>query len=461
MSQNLPSITLLAIDDDSVSLELIKAILVRDGLDVVTTTDPVAGLELVRDKRPSIVLIDLMMPRLNGMELLERIVDIDPGIDVVLLTGHYSTQSAVEAIQKGACDYITKPFGPQALRERIDHLLTDARRRQRTLSLEDELRNWHEFEGMVGRSPVLEEVFARIRRVAPHYRNLLITGPSGTGKELAARALHRLSPVTSGKFAACNCSALVETLIESELFGHVAGAFTGAVRDRVGLFEYAHGGTVFLDEIAELPLTTQAKILRVLQNQEIQRVGSATVRRVDVRIIAATHSDLRAMVAQKQFRDDLYYRLSVVEIKLPRLADRKEDLPLLQRHFLERFAKQYNKPLRGLTRRTQTLLARHSWPGNIRELENVLANACMMAEGENIDVRDLPEYLQAPLGSRVEEDDPLISLDEVQRRHALKVLELMDGNKLRAAQVLGISRATFYRLLNEDGIKKRTEALQQ
>src|SRR5258708_16555895 len=246
---------------------------------------------------------------------------------------------------------------------------------------------------MVGHSPAMLEVFHRIRRVAPHFRSVLVTGETGVGKELAAQALHRLSSVASGPFVTCNCSAVVETLEESEFFGHVKGAFTGAVQDRIGVFEAANGGTILLDEVGELSLPLQAKLLRVLQNQEIQRVGSPAVRRVDIRVIAATHRDLRSMVKDGRFREDLFYRLSMVHIKLPSLAQRKEDLPLFERHFIKRFAQQYRKAVSGITRRAQALLARYTWPGNVRELENVLGSACMMTERETINVADLPEYI--------------------------------------------------------------------
>jgi DNA-binding NtrC family response regulator len=290
-----------------------------DGFEVLTASDPDSGWELVRKVHPQIVLLDLVMPGIGGMDLLARIVEWDPGIDVLLLTGHYSTESAVEAIQKGACDYLTKPITPVALRERVEKLLGDALKRRRALQLEGELLETSRFDQMVGRSPQMLEVFARIRRVAPHFRNALVTGGTGTGKELVARALHNLSPFSSGRFAVCNCSALVETLFESELFGHVKGAFTGATQDRVGHFEYASGGTLFLDEIGDMPMSTQSKLLRVLQNQEVQRVGSPSVRKVDVRVVAATNRDLRQEILDKQFREDLYYRLSMVEIKVLRI----------------------------------------------------------------------------------------------------------------------------------------------
>ena len=453
-------ILLLAIDDDPQSLEFVKDALAQENLEILTTTDPELGLELVLRRHPQIVLLDLMMPKIRGMELLERILEADPGTNVMLMTGHYSTEAAVEAIQKGAYDYLNKPLSVEKLRQRVDQLIAEARQRRRTLQLDRELLKVYEFEGLLGRSPLMLDVFARVRRVAPHFRTVLVTGATGTGKELVARALHRLSPAASGTFAVCNCSAIVETLFESELFGYVKGAFTGATQDKSGLFEYANGGTLFLDEIGEMPLATQAKLLRVLQSQEIQRVGSPAVRKVDVRVVAATNRDLRARVADKEFRDDLYYRLSMVEVKLPLLAERKEDVPLLVRYLVERFAMQYNKPIRGLTRRAQALLARYSWPGNVRELENALGHACMMVEGDLIDVRDFPDTLRKPAERELVEDEDLIPLDELQRRHALRVLARVGGNKKRAAEILGIARTTLYQLLAESGAEqKETEQI--
>jgi transcriptional regulator with PAS, ATPase and Fis domain len=334
----------------------------------------------------------------------------------------------------------------------VDALLTELRARRRCLELENELIQNCQFAGMVGRSPLMIEVFHRIRRIAAHYRTVLVTGETGTGKELVARALHKLSPVAAGPLVTCNCSALVETLVESELFGHVKGAFTGAVQDRLGVFEAANGGTVLLDEVGELSLPAQAKLLRVLQNQEIQRVGSPAVRRVDVRVMAATHRDLRSMVNEQLFREDLFYRLSMVSIKLPSLSQRKEDLTLLERYFLDKFAQQYNKPVRGLTRRAQAVLARHSWPGNVRELENVLGGACMMAEGESIDVGDLPESIQLKQPLQIEEEQPEGTLEKIEKTYTLRVLESVNGNKVRAAELLGISRAKLYRILADNEV---------
>jgi transcriptional regulator with PAS, ATPase and Fis domain len=327
--------------------------------------------------------------------------------------------------------------------------LNEASLRRETLDLDDKLLESYRFHGMAGRSPQMLEIFARIRRVAPHYRIALVSGATGTGKELVAQALHSLSPVALRRFIVCNCSAIVETLFESELFGHVKGAFTGATQDRVGLFEYAQGGTVFLDEISDMPLATQSKLLRVVQNQELQRVGSSEVRRVDVHIIAATNREMSSLIAEKLFREDLYYRLSMVELKLPRLAERKEDLPLLERHFLGKFAHAYHKRVGGISRRAQVLLSRHGWPGNVRELENVLGHACMMAESEFIDLRDLPEYLRNGVRGVSPNEPELVPLAELERRYTQHVLERLGGNKLQAAQVLGISRATLYRILRD------------
>jgi DNA-binding NtrC family response regulator len=371
----------------------------------------------------------------------------DPGITLFVMTTEYSVESAVEAIRRGAHDYMSKPLSVERLRQQIERWQAEAGERRRTLQLDQQLMRAYQFEGMVGRSPLMLDVYARIRRVSPHFSTVLVTGETGTGKELVAKALHRLSPRAHGPLVVCNSTAIVETLFESELFGYVKGAFTGATQDRAGLFEFANGGTLFMDEIGELPLAAQAKLLRVLQNGEVQRVGSPMVRKVDVRVIAATNRDLRALVAQKQFRDDLYYRLSMVEVHLPRLITRKEDLPLLERHFIEAFAAKYQKPVRGITRRAQGLLARYSWPGNVRELENILGYACMMADREAIDIRDFPERLRTQAAESVALDESMLPLEEVDRRHARKVLEQVGWNRVRAAEILGISRATLYRLL--------------
>jgi DNA-binding NtrC family response regulator len=453
-----PALSLLIIDDNPGSLEMLSSALAQPDLEILTALDPEEGVDLVHTRHPQIVLTDLIMPGMTGMEVLDRVMAFDPATEVILMTAHYSTESAVEAIKKGASDYLNKPVSIAALREKIGALLETARKRQRASQLEDELLQSAEFEGIIGNSPSMWDMFSRIRRVAPHYRAVLVTGETGTGKDLVARTLHSLSPAAQGRYVVLNCSAVVETLFESELFGHVRGSFTGATHDKAGLFEHAHGGTLFLDEIGDMPLSTQAKLLRVLQNQEVLRVGSLTPRKVDVRVVAATNRDLRTEIAEKRFREDLYYRLSMVEIQVPALEDRKEDLPLLERHFITKFGGQYGKEISGMTRRAQMRLALHSWPGNVRELENVIGHACMMTLGDTIDLQDLPPYLQSAAsapGSHANQE-PVSSLDaesgmgtleDQERQLIVRAMQSAEGNQSQAARILRIGRdALRYKL---------------
>jgi DNA-binding NtrC family response regulator len=448
---------LIVIDDDPANIKLVRFILANEGLEIHSATDPNTGMELIRKVRPDIVLLDMVMPGVEGMEALEKILEFDPRINVILMTGFYSAESAVEAIQKGAADYFPKPFSPEKLCDRIAQFNEDSKLRQRSLKLDNELLENFEFEGMIGRSPLMLGLISQVRRIAPHFRSVLVTGPTGVGKELVARALHRLGPGHNGKFVALNCSSISEGLAESELFGHVKGAFTGAQQDKVGIFEYADGGTALLDEIGEMPLPLQAKLLRVLQNSELQRVGSPAVRKVDVRVVAATHRDLPEMVREGKFREDLYFRLCMVELKVPSLAERREDIQLLQRHFLKLFSAQYNKPLAGLTRRAQTILNQYSWPGNVRELENVIGHACMMTDSDVIDVRDLPPRLQSKEQPESPGSELNLSMDQIARLHARRVLAHVGGNKVRAAEILGISRTYLYELLKKESPDRNRE----
>jgi transcriptional regulator with PAS, ATPase and Fis domain len=322
------------------------------------------------------------------------------------------------------------------------------------MAVDRELAASARFEGMIGRSPAMWEMFSRIRRIAPHFRTVLVTGETGTGKELAARALSNLSPAKNGRLVVLNCSAVVETLFESELFGHVRGAFTGATQDKTGLFEFADKGVLFLDEIGDMPLATQAKLLRTLQNQEVLRIGSLTPRKVDVRVIAATHRDLREAVAEKQFREDLFYRLSMVEVRVPSLAEHKEDLPLLTKHFTDKFAGQYQKNIAGLTRRTQVVLARHEWPGNVRELENVIGYACMMVLGEMIDVQDLPEYLRLRTNTAAQTAELPAdgTFEEHEKRLIAEALAHANNNQSGAARTLRIGRDALRYKMRKHGL---------
>ena len=350
-----------AIDDDPDLLALVAATFESEAnVELLVFSDPREGLSAIRRRRPQIVLLDLIMPGVTGMELLEQTVQVDPAIDVILMTAYYSTESAVEAIKKGACDYLNKPFTREQLSARVAPLITEARRRQRAQLLDDEMLGACRFEGMVGRSPLMLDVFARLRRVAPYFRTVLITGPTGTGKELVARAIHRLSQVSRGPFVVCNCAAVPQELFESALFGHIRGAFTSASSDKAGLFELANGGILFLDEIGEMPVGAQAKLLRAVENQEVQRVGSTATRKVDVRIVCATNRNLPREIAARNFREDLLFRISMVEIQLPPLAERREDLPLLIRHFIDRFSRQYSRNVEGIAGRAEAALDRKS-----------------------------------------------------------------------------------------------------
>ena len=438
---------LLVIDPSVETLRLVEGAWSASEIEVFPAADSETGFNIFFQHRPTVVLVASVLPNLSGIEVMEQILAADPAVEVILMTDHPSTDSAVEAIQKGASNYLTKPLDLDKLRAHVERIQIDARRRERTAALDRELLNAYEFEGMIGRSPVMLDVFAKIRRVAPHFRTVLVTGSTGTGKELVAKALHRSSAAANKAFAVVNCAALVETLLESELFGYVKGAFTGALKDKIGVFEFADGGTVFLDEIGELPLAAQSKLLRVLQNEEIQRVGSPVPRTVRVRVIAATNRDLRHEIAEGRFRGDLYYRLSMVEVALPPLAERKEDIPLLERHLLAKFAAQYQKDIKGMTRRAQACLASHSWPGNVRELENVIGHACMMTANNVIDIEDLPERLRRPATAPSDQDTGFFTLEQVQQRHLLDVLQHFRGNKARTAGALGIGRGTLYEML--------------
>jgi DNA-binding NtrC family response regulator len=444
---------LLVVDDDAAAIELVRAALspFLSDLEIVSASSPATAMSMMAELRPGIVLLDLVIPGVEGFELLEKLHSVQPGADIILITAQYSTDSAVEAIQKGAYDYLTKPLPVDRLRGKISDWLETARLRERAAELESRLAEVFQFEGIIGRSPLILEMFSRIQRIAPHFTNALVTGETGTGKELVARVLHQLSPVANGPFVVCNCAAIAETLFESELFGHVRGAFTGAIAEHTGLFEHASGGTIFLDEIGEVPMAVQAKLLRFLQSREIQRIGSPVVRRVDVRIVAATNRDLARMVVERTFREDLYYRLSMVELKTPRLADRREDIPLLVQHFLEQFTARYKRGRVRLSRRAQTLVERYSWPGNVRELENALNYVVMMAERETIEVEDFPESIRhhPSAVTGLTGVDELLPLEEMERRYVTQVLEKVHGNQTRAAAILGIGRSTLWRILKK------------
>jgi len=443
------SLSVCVLDDEADHVELTTARLEKSGFMAFGTTHVQEALQKIRLGTCRAVLCDLKMPEMDGLTFLEKALQFDPGIYVILITGFYTVDSAIQAVRHGAYDYLSKPLDYPRLEKTLDEIAENFTRRSEIRSLEEKLFQNLQYKGIVGNSPAMIEVFEMARKIAKHYTNVLVTGPTGAGKELVARALHDLSPVSQERFAVCNCSALVDTLLESQLFGHMRGAFTGATDTRPGLFEYANGGTVFLDEIGETSLAMQAKLLRVIQNREIQRVGSPEVKRVDVRLVAATNRDLRAEVLAGRFREDLFYRLSSIELRVPGLQERTEDIPVLLQHFLKKYAAAYNKPLRGLTRRAQIALVQHEWPGNVRELENVISSAAITAAADFIDIDDLPQHIQKP-HRRVAPAGPDWSpapLDEVRRVHIERVLESCGGNRVKAAHLLGIGRTSLYRFL--------------
>jgi DNA-binding NtrC family response regulator len=445
------SLTPCIFDDDPVEREALSSLIFDMGYESVSTGDAEETLRLIRLGRCRLVFASIHLDRQDPYEFLSRAFRSDPGIHVILMAAEYTLEAALEAIRRGATDFLPRPVDQIRLKRTLDDVASLYDQRRRVRALEEQLLKDLEFHGIIGKSPAMLEVFDFSRKVARHYTNVLLVGPTGSGKELVARAIHQISPVSQQRLAVCNCSAMVDTLLESQLFGYVRGAFTGATDTRPGLFEYANGGTVFLDEVGETSLPMQAKLLRVIQNREIQRVGSPEVKQVNVRLIAATNRDLRAEVLTGRFREDLFYRLSSIQIRIPSLAERLEDIPLLVQFFLKKYNDAYGKNISGLTRRAQTVLLQHPWPGNVRELENVISTACITATGDFIDLSDLPEHLQhRPVRLPGDEDWQPLSLDEVRKVHIQKVLQMCNGNRLRAAQILGIGRTSLYRYLKRD-----------
>jgi two-component system response regulator HydG len=379
------------------------------------------------------------------MEALRRIRAHNPEARVVMITGEYSIGSAIKAIQAGATDYVCKPVSPEKARRIVQETREQVELTRRENMLEKQFSEVFSLEGMIGRSPRVLEVFDLVRRVAPHLRTALITGETGTGKELVARALHKLSPRGTQRIAVFNCSALVDTLAESQLFGHRKGAFTGAISDQAGIFEWANGGTVFLDEVGDLSPAAQAKLLRVLENGEVQKIGLPQAIRVDVQVIAATSRDLNEEIKFNRFRADLWYRLNMVEIHLPPLRERREDILLLARRFLLDFASQYGKETHKISRRAESALLAYSWPGNVRELVNVIGRGCMLTRTRMLDMEDLPEEVRNQSDTAVAS---ATTMEEAEKQAVTRALG-ETKNKALAARKLRISRARLYRLIEK------------
>jgi two-component system response regulator HydG len=453
------AIQLCILDTDPAVTERLQELVGQFGFGSTGTANPQEALDGISGAC-RIILCDMQLPEMDGFTFLEQALKRDPGTFVILMAGEDSIDSAIEAIRRGAYDYLPKPVDRARLKKTLDELADQFSRRHRISGLDAQLLSDLEFHGIVGRSVGMLELFDLARKVARHYTNVLITGATGTGKELVAHALHKMSPVANQRFAVCNCSAMVETLLESQLFGHMRGSFTGANDTRPGLFEYASGGTVFLDEVGETSLAMQAKLLRVIQNREIQRVGSPEIRPVDVRLIAATNRDLQAEVLAGRFREDLFYRLSPIQLRVPPLVERQDDIPLLVSFLLKKYSRLYQKTIRGLTHKAKALLLRHTWPGNVRELENVIASATLVAAGDFIDVADLPRHLQKPVSHIGLGNDSWrpIPLEEVRKQHIRRTLQACGGNRVRAAQLLGIGRTSLYRHLKREGAHNSAHA---
>jgi two-component system, NtrC family, response regulator HydG len=472
---NGPKPLLVVIDDEQGILDVVSRFAEQVGYEALACSNGRDAIAQLQTRRADLVMVDLRMPDLGGLDVLRAIRDIDPRCQAVLMTGFASVETAVEAIKLGATDYLSKPLDFGRLEQLLTGVRDDLARRRNLLSIESDVARQLAFCGMIGRGPAMQELFGMIRRLAPHVRTALVTGETGTGKELVARALHSVGPRRDRRFVAVNCSAVVETLFESELFGHVRGAFTGAIDHKQGLFELADSGTLFLDEIGELPMSVQAKLLRVLELGEVHRVGSLEPRKVNVHVVAATNRDLRAEVAAGRFRSDLYYRLNIVEVKLPALRDRREDIPYLTAAFVREASERLQKTLAGLTPGAERLLGIASWDGNVRELKNVIERACIMADGDLITERELMvsmpmfTYAQArPAGTiqAMPQSDDLAASDDllatVEREHIQRALIRAHGNKKAAARMLGLSRRALYRRLERldlgDTIMRRRDS---
>ncbi len=445
---------ILIVEDDRPQADAINEALARLGHACVVVTEPRRALDLIEGDGFDLVVTDLMMHDVDGMEILQEAKRIDAGTEVIVVTGHGSIETAVQAMRDGAWDYITKPLNLGELRGRVAKALEHRRLVRRNRQLTAQLDERFGFKALIGTSAAMRRVIETCRQIAPTDTTVLLEGESGTGKELLAKAIHNNSPRRGANFVGLNCAALSEGILESELFGHEKGAFTGAVASRKGRFEHAHGGTLFLDEVGDMPMSTQIKLLSVIENREITRVGSNEPRRVDVRLISASNRNLDNLVKQASFRKDLYFRLKVVRIVLPPLRHRREDVPLLTDHYLHRLATEHDKTVTGIMPEAQALLNAYDWPGNVRELVNTLETMVVLARGETLDVHDIPtEIHPASDPSAAEGLAPGISLEDAERVLIERTLDETDGNRQRTAEILGIGERTLYRKIKQYGLK--------
>lgn len=448
-----PKGRIMVIDDEPVALKNLRRILEKAGHKISTFASPLSALKRLEEEAFDLVISDIRMPYIDGMELLDRARRLAPGIEVILVTGYASFDGAVEATKKGAFHYLAKPFTPAQVRSLVSQALREKFLKEESARPHDDGRRDPLTPLIIGKSLCMVRVEAVIRQIAPTDCNVLITGESGTGKELAARSIHAHSRRARGPFVAFNCGAFTEELVANELFGHEKEAFTGAQSRRPGLLETANGGTLFLDEIGDMPFSTQVKLLRVIQEREVIRVGGTTPTPLDIRIIAATAKDLKAEVTEGVFRQDLYFRLNVVNIALPSLAERREDIPLLAYHILDKCRRRAKKSIRAISEEAMALLKDYAFPGNVRELENILERAVAMCRDEVIQVSDLPPDLsELTLHSYRRPGEKILSLEELERDYIRHVLDLTGGVRTRAAKILGIDRASLWRKMKRYGI---------
>jgi two-component system response regulator AtoC len=444
---------ILVVDDEEQMRDLLTKILERKGYQVSVCGNGVEALAILEKEPMDLVVTDVRMPGLNGMEALRAIKELNPEIVVLIMTAFGSIDQAVQAVKDGAYDYINKPFKIDEMLLTIEKALDERYLRHEVSTLRQELRTRYHFENLIGKSRAMQDVFGLIEQVAGSRSTVMIYGKSGTGKELVAKAVHYNSPRSSKAFVAVNCAAIPAELLESELFGHEKGSFTGAIATKVGKFELATGGTLFLDEIGSMRLDLQAKILRALQEREVERVGGTRTIKIDVRVVAATNRDLKKAVDEGAFREDLYYRLNVVPITLPDLTDRQEDVPLLANHFVQKFAQESNPAIREISKEAMAVLMSHTWPGNVRELENVIERAVTLGRGPAILPGDLPSHLTGganPLDRAMAKE---ATLEDLERDYIAMTLRRTKGHQIRAASILGIDRRTLYRKIRRYGLR--------
>jgi len=439
---------ILVVEDEELMRELLSRILVRENYSLFKASNGKEALKLFQDNPIDLILTDLKMEEMDGLELLTHVRALDPEAVVIMMTAYASVETAVEAMRRGAYDYITKPFINDEIRVVLRRALDQRHLSRENRYLKRELRERYRFDNIVGKSEAMEKVYRMVEKVASISSNLLLTGETGTGKELIARAIHYNSERAERPFVAVNCGALTESLLESELFGHVRGAFTGAIASKEGFFHKANGGTLFLDELSEVSPGLQVKLLRAVQEREVIPVGGRDPLKFDVRLLAATNKDLEEAVKRGGFREDLFYRLNVITIHLPPLRQRKEDIPLLANFFLEKYARRFGKLSAKISTDARRVLVNYDWPGNVRELENALERAVALSEGDTVDTSDLPEKIASAKIQIQDVDEVEMTLDALEEQHIKKVLHKVAGDKPRAAQILGINLSTLYRKLD-------------